>query len=179
MAQVLAVSKNAEHSFSKLNCDSIELLAGIGVKGDAHAGKTVKHRSRIRLFGSTPNLRQVHLIHQELFDELGEKGFDVKPGQIGENITTTGIALLNLPEGTILKIGEEAQVKVTGLRNPCSQLNDFQPGLMQAVLGKSPDGKLIRKSGIMCIVLAGGVVKPSDKITIEWPPKPHRVLDKV
>lgn len=179
MGRVLAVSRSACHSFGKTNEPSIELLAGLGVAGDAHAGATVKHRSRVAADPTQPNLRQVHLIHRELFDELLSEGFTVKPGQLGENLTTIDIDLLNLPRGTQLHVGSTAIIEITGLRNPCQQLNTFQPGLMEAVLGRDEAGNLIRKSGIMGIVLASGTVSPGDAIRIELPAKPHVKLERV
>ncbi len=178
-ATVTAVSRNSSHSFSKPNLASIRLLAGLGVEGDAHLGTTVKHRSRVAKDPSQPNLRQVHLIHTELFDELKGKGFAVAPGEMGENVTTRGIDLLGLPTGTRLFIGESAVVEVTGLRNPCVQIDRFQKGLMKAVLDKDEQGNLIRKSGVMGIVLEGGEVKPGDPIRVELPPAPHRHLEVV
>jgi MOSC domain-containing protein YiiM len=176
---VLAVSRSATHTFSKPNQESIQLLAGLGVEGDAHVGKTVKHRSRVAIDPTQPNLRQVHLIHTELHDELRAAGFQVSAGQMGENITTRGIDLLALPTGTRLYLGNTAVIEVTGLRNPCTQLDHFQPGLMAAVLGHDEHGKLIRKAGVMGIVLAGGEVRPNDPVRVELPPAPHRPLDRV
>lgn len=166
---VVAVARDATHHFSKPVCDRIELVAGLGVAGDAHQGVTVKHRSRVARDPSQPNLRQVHLIHRELFDELAHAGFTVAPGDMGENITTSGIDLLALPAGARLRIGTDAIVEVTGLRNPCVQLDDFQQGLMQAVLGRDAEGKLVRKSGVMSIVIAGGIVRAGDAIAVEMP----------
>ncbi len=154
-------------------------VTGLGVEGDAHLGKTVKHRSRVAVNPTQPNLRQVHLIHTELHDELRAAGFIVSPGEMGENITTRGIDLLALPTGTRLHLGDMAVVEVTGLRNPCVQLDRFQPGLMAAVLEHDAHGKLIRKAGVMGIVLAGGEVRPGDPIRIELPPAPHKPLDRV
>jgi MOSC domain-containing protein YiiM len=176
---VAAVSRDFQHSFSKPTQDSIRLLAGLGVEGDAHMGETVKHRSRVRRDPTQPNLRQVHLIHGELLDELREAGFTVAPGEMGENVTTCGIDLLDLPTGTRLHLGEAAVVQVTGLRNPCVQLDRFQPGLMAAVLGRDAEGGLILKAGIMAIVLAGGEVRPGDPIEVELPPEPHCPLVRV
>ena len=167
------------HDFSKPARDRIQLLAGLGVEGDAHAGETVKHRSRVARDPTQPNLRQVHLIHLELIAELCDAGFDVFPGAMGENITTEGLDLLSLPAGTRLRLGPSATVEVTGLRNPCLQLDRFQPGLMKAVLGRSPDGELVRKAGIMGIVLAGGEVCPGDAIDVALPAEPHRPLGVV
>lgn len=158
---------------------SITLIAGLGVEDDAHAGVTVKHRSRVRQDPSQPNLRQVHLVHEELHAELKRSGFDVQPGQMGENILTSGIDLLSLPTGTLLRIGEAAVVKITGLRNPCSQLDGVSPGLMQAVLGRDEAGNLIRRAGIMSVVIAGGEVKAGDRITSELPSEPFVVLEPV
>jgi MOSC domain-containing protein YiiM len=176
---IAAVSLSGSHEFSKTNQAHIKLLAGLGVEGDAHLGKTVKHRSRVAQDPTQPNLRQVHLIHAELHDELAGAGFLVKAGDMGENITTRGIDLLGLPTGTRLHLGDAAIVEVTGLRNPCAQLDRFQPGLMAAVLGRDEQGNLIRKAGIMGIVLVGGVLSPGDTIRIELPPEPHRPLERV
>lgn len=176
---VLAVSSSPAHTFSKSNQGSIRLLAGLGVEGDAHLGETVKHRSRVARDPRQPNLRQVHLIHAELHDELQAAGFAVSAGQMGENITTRGVDLLRLPTGTRLRLGTTAVVEVTGLRNPCTQLDDFQQGLMAAVLGRDEHGALIRKAGIMAIVLAGGEITPGDPIIVELPPEPHQTLEPV
>jgi hypothetical protein len=176
---VVAVNISRTHSFSKSNQDSIKLLAGLGIEGDAHSGKTVKHRSRVAKNPNQPNLRQVHLIHAELHAELKAAGFDISAGQMGENITTRGIDLLKLPTDTRLHLGNEAVVQVTGLRNPCAQLDLFQPGLMAAVLDKDEEGKIVRKAGIMSIVLTSGIVSTGDRIYIELPPQPYRSLDKV
>jgi MOSC domain-containing protein YiiM len=176
---VKAVSRSTTHTFSKPNEEQITLVAGHGVEGDAHAGVTVKHRSRLEKFGDTPNLRQVHLIHEELFDELREAGFAVSAGQMGENVTTHGVDLLNLPKGTKLHLGNAAIVEVTGLRNPCRQLNKFQPGLMAATLTHDVAGNLKRKAGIMGIVLSGGEVKSGDPIRVELPEGPHEPLGPV
>jgi MOSC domain-containing protein YiiM len=178
-AIVTAVSRSPSHSFSKPNRDAIRLLAGRGVEGDAHLGTTVKHRSRVAKDPSQPNLRQVHLIHAELFDELEAKGFSVAAGAMGENVTTRGIDLLRLPKGARLLIGGSAVIEVTGLRNPCVQIDRFQKGLMKAVLGKDQDGSLIRKSGVMAVVLEGGEVRPGDAIRVEMPSEPHRPLEVV
>lgn len=176
---VIAVSKSPTHTMSKNNMETIKLLADLGVEDDAHMGTTVKHRSRVDQDPTQPNLRQVHLIHSELHDELATKGFVISEGQMGENITTKGIDLLSLPKGTKLKIGEEAIVEITGLRNPCHQLEGIQKGLMKAVLSHDEHGNLIRKAGIMGIVLASGEVKRGDKITIELPSEPHMKLERV
>lgn len=168
-AEVVAVNASPSHAFSKERREAIVLLVGLGVEGDAHAGETVKHRSRVARDPSQANLRQVHLIHVELFEELAGKGFDVAPGDIGENVATRGVNLLALPRGTRLRLGAEAVVEVTGLRNPCKQLDDFRPGLMSAVLDRDADGALLRKSGVMAIVVAGGVVRPGDAIAVTLP----------
>ncbi|MEV0458036.1 MOSC domain-containing protein [Catellatospora methionotrophica] len=178
-AIVVAVSRDAEHRFSKPNLDEIELVAGVGVAGDAHAGVTVQHLSRVAADPTQPNLRQVHLIHAELHDEVREQGFEVAPGQLGENITTRGLDLLSLPRGTVLRIGSHAAVEVTGLRNPCPQIDRFEPGLLKQVVHRDADGDLVRKAGIMSIVLSGGPVRPGDPVTVELPPEPHLPLDRV
>lgn len=176
---VISVGSSPAHAFSKPPQASIRLLAGLGVEGDAHMGKTVKHRSRVARDPSQPNLRQVHLIHAELHDELNARGFSVSAGDMGENVTTRGVDLLGLPTGTRLALGAEAVVEITGLRNPCSQLDDFQPGLMAAVLDRDERGNLVRKSGVMAIVQVSGEVRPGDPITVQLPPEPHRPLEKV
>jgi MOSC domain-containing protein YiiM len=176
---VVAVSSNGEHSFTKPNRDAITLLAGLGVEGDAHAGVTVKHRSRVARDPSQPNLRQVHLIHEELFTEVAGAGFTVDPGRLGENITTRGLDLLALPTGTLLRIGDTAIVEVTGLRNPCRQIDDFQTGLLKQMLGRDERGELVRKAGVMSVVRAGGRVRPGDPIAIELPTGPHHPLRPV
>ena len=151
----------------------------MGVEGDAHQGTTVKHRSRVRLNPDAPNLRQVHLIHAELHDELREAGFVVAPGQMGENVTTRGVNLLGLAAGTRLHLGTSAVVEVTGLRNPCAQLDKIHKGLMAATLGRDEHGNLVRKAGIMGVVLAEGEVRPGDPIRVEPPPPPHQPLAPV
>ncbi len=177
--RVKSVSKSKTHTFSKYNCDRIILLKGLGVEGDAHSGENVKHRSRVAKDPNQPNLRQVHLIHSELFNELKKKGFVVNDGDMGENITTQGIDLLNLPKDTIVSIGGTAKIKITGLRNPCKQIDSLQKGLMKAVLDKDEKGNIIRKSGIMGIVLEGGEVKTGDRIIVELPQKPYAKLERV
>lgn len=177
MPKVIAVSKNHEHSFHKFSCEKIVLLEGLGVEGDAHAGVKDQHLSRN---AHLPNLRQVHLMHTELFEELAAKGFAISPGLMGENITTNGIDLLGLPKDTILRIGKQAQVQITGLRSPCHQLNErIKEGLMEALIDKTPEGNVVRKAGVMGIVLRGGEVYPNDEITVEPPPLPHLKLEKV
>jgi hypothetical protein len=166
-AQVVAISRSGTHSLSKPSEVAIRLIAGIGVEGDAHAGPTVKHRSRVRRDPTQPNLRQVHLIHAELHDELRAAGYDLVPGQMGENITTRGIDLLGLPRGARLRLGPEAVIEVTGLRNPCSQLDGLQDGLMAATIGRDTAGNLVLKAGIMAIVLTGGLVRVADQIGVE------------
>jgi MOSC domain-containing protein YiiM len=164
---------------AKSTQDSISLLAGLGVAGDAHQGVTVKHRSRVARDPSQPNLRQVHLIHAELHDELAAQGLAVVPGQMGENITTRGIDLLALPTGTRLRLGPDAVVEVTGLRNPCLQLEGIHKGLQKAVLDRDESGDLVRKAGIMSIVIAGGEIRSGDQIEVELPPLPHTPLAPV
>jgi MOSC domain-containing protein YiiM len=176
---VTAVSRSSRHTLAKPNEDRIRLVAGMGVEGDAHQGVTVKHRSRVKLNPAAPNLRQVHLVHAELHDELREAGFSVAPGQMGENVTTSGVDLLGLATGTRLHLGERAIVEVTGLRNPCAQLDKIQKGLMAATLGRDAHGNLVRKAGIMGVVLAEGEVRPGDPIRVEPPPPPYQPLAPV
>ena len=177
--RVLAVCRDAVHAFSKKSQAAITLIAGLGVEGDAHKGELVQHRSRVRANPNQPNLRQVHLIHQELFDEVAGKGFTVKAGDMGENITTVGVDLLSLPTGTVLRLGDEAEVEITGLRNPCAQIDNWQKGLLSLMVYKGEDGNLVRKAGVMGIVLKGGVIRPEDGIAVLLPPEPHRPLEPV
>jgi MOSC domain-containing protein YiiM len=177
--EVMAVSASATHSMAKSNHASIRLIEGLGVEGDAHSGATVKHQSRVAKDPDQPNLRQVHLIHAELLDELGVAGFDISAGQMGENVTTSGIDLLGLPRGARLKMGDNAVVEVTGLRNPCYQLDGIAPGLMAALVGRDENGGIVLKSGVMSVVLSGGEVKPGDPVTVELPQGPHTPLEMV
>jgi MOSC domain-containing protein YiiM len=176
---VAAVAQCGTHRFSKPTADAIQLVEGLGVEGDAHFGATVKHRSRVRRDPTQPNLRQVHLIHGELHDELRSRGFPVSPGDMGENVTTRGLDILALPAGTRLRLGSVATIEITGLRNPCSQLDGFMPGLMAATLDRDTDGNLIRKAGIMASVVIGGEVRPGDPIAVALPREPHRPLAPV
>jgi hypothetical protein len=176
---VVAVCRDGGHRFSKPVVPEITLLAGLGVDGDAHAGVTVQHRSRVAVDPSQPNLRQVHLIHAELHDDLREQGFAVEPGQFGENITTRGLDVLALPRGTVLRLGSQAVVEVTGLRNPCNQINEFRPGLLAAVLYRDAAGRVVRKAGIMGIVRHGGPIRAGDRIRVALPVGPHVPLDRV
>ncbi|MGA5069345.1 MOSC domain-containing protein [Streptomyces exfoliatus] len=178
--RVTAVSRNETYVFSKPNRESITLLAGLGVEGDVHAGATIRHQFRMTYEPGLPNLRQVHLMHEELFDELALKGFDVSAGQLGENITTRGVDLLGLPTGALLHLGEQAVVEVTGLRNPCAKINDFRAGLLGQVFSLDRDsGEFTFKSGVMAVVRRGGPVRPHDPVQVELPPPPHRPLERV
>jgi MOSC domain-containing protein YiiM len=179
VGKVIAVAKDKEHNFSKQIVSEIKILAGLGVEGDAHKGVTVMHRSRVKADPAQPNLRQVHLIHSELFDEVARQGFQVQPADLGENITTEGIDLLGLPRGTLLHIGDDVVLKVTGLRNPCVQIENHQKGLLAAVLEKAPNGSLIRKSGIMTIALRDGTVRAGDSINHILPDPPFLPLERV
>ncbi|MEV0975771.1 MOSC domain-containing protein [Streptomyces sp. NPDC049915] len=176
---ITAVSSNGVYSFTKPNRESIRLLAGFGVEGDVHGGATVKHRFRMAKDPSQPNLRQVHLMHEELFDELRAAGFEVAAGQLGENVTTRGIDLLGLPTGARLLLGDEAVVEVTGLRNPCAQIDGFHKGLLKEVVARGADGRPRFRSGIMSVVVAGGVVRPGDSVEVELPDGPHLPLEIV
>lgn len=178
-AVVTAVSRSTTHTVSKPNTQSIRLVAGLGVDGDAHAGATVKHRSRVRRDPTLPNLRQVHLIHSELHEELRSRGFHVEPGQMGENVTTRGLDLLALPTGTRLRLAADAVVELTGLRNPCVQLDWIENGLMAATLDRDESGGLIRKAGVMAVVVVGGDVRAGDPIRVELPAEPRRPLEPV
>lgn len=176
---VETVSLSAVHSLSKQVAPFIRLLAGLGVEGDTHAGTTVQHRSRVAQDPTQPNLRQLHLIAGELLDELQARGFQVQAGSIGENLTTRRLDLLALPQGTRLRLGESAVAEVTGLRNPCAQLDTLQPGLMAAVLGQDEQGELIRRAGVMAVIVVGGEVWPGDTVRAELPPPPHLGLERV
>ncbi len=176
---MIAVCRDAGHAFSKRRCDEIRLVQGRGIEGDAHFGRTVQHRSRVARDPTQPNLRQVHLLHAELHDELTAAGFDVGPGDLGENVTTRGVDLLSLPAGTRLHLGATAVVEVTGLRNPCSQLDGIRAGLMAATLDRDEHGGLVRKAGVMAIALTGGEVRACDPIRVEPPSEPHRALEPV
>jgi len=177
--RVIAVAATSTHTFSKPTQAAITVVAGLGVHGDAHCGATVKHRSRVAQDPTQPNLRQVHLIHRELFAELQRQGFKVEPGQLGENITTEGVDLLALPQGTKLFVGAQVVLQLTGLRNPCEQLNQFQPGLMSALVHRAPGGGLVRKAGVMGVVRTGGRVRPGDELRVVLPAGPHRALERV
>lgn len=176
--RVVAVHSSPVHGFRKSAQASISLREGIGVAGDAHAGPTVQHRSRVAADPSQPNLRQVHLIHGELFEALRRAGHEVEPGELGENITTLGVDLLGLPVGARLRIGD-AVVTVTGLRNPCQQINDFQPGLLKQLVHTDDEGRVVRLAGVMGIVSRGGSVAPGDGIEVELPDPPHFPLTRV
>jgi MOSC domain-containing protein YiiM len=178
--RVIGVACDGEHRFGKPPREAIRLVAGLGVHGDAHAGATVQHLSRVAKAPQTPNLRQVHLIHGELLDELAAKGFAVAPGELGENVTTRDIDLLGLSRGTRLRLGAEAVIEVSGLRNPCWQIDaNIAPGAMAATLDRAPDGSLVRKAGVMAVVLAGGEVRPGDAIEMVLQPHEHRALEPV
>ena len=177
--RVVAVARDRQHAFSKRPATHIRVVAGLGIVGDAHEGATVQHRSRIAVDPTQPNLRQVHLLHAELFAELKAKGFDIAAADLGENVTTESLDLLGLPRGTLLRLGSDVALSVTGLRNPCAQIERFRPGLLAAVLDRGPGGEIIRKAGIMTIAIAGGIVRPGDPIDVVLPDPPHVPLDRV
>lgn len=176
---VAAVASSPDHAFSKQVSASVRVVAGHGVVGDTHAGVTVQHRSRVRADPTQPNLRQVHLIHAELFDQLAGAGFDVAPGDLGENVTTRGIDLLALPRGTRLAIGPDVVLEVTGLRNPCQQINDFQAGLLKHVVVPDGAGGVVRKAGVMAVVEQGGTITAGDDVAVHLPDEPHEPLAPV
>lgn len=178
-ATITAVSLSSGHTFSKQAFEHITLLEGLGVEGDAHCGITVKHRSDVARDPTRLNLRQVHLIHSELFDELHQQGFAVEASMLGENVTTRGVDLLALPVDTELQLGDDAVVRLTGLRNPCSQIDGLQKGLLSAVVERRPDGEIIRKTGVMAVVIKGGVVRQGDELIVNLPALPHRKLERV
>lgn len=176
---VEAVCLSGEHAFSKDPVEAAMVLEGLGLEGDTHAGRTVQHRSRVARDPSQPNLRQVHLMHAELHDEVRAAGHPVQAGSLGENLTTRGIALLQLPTGARLRVGSSVVLEVTGLRNPCSQINDFSPGLLKLVLGTDDDGNVVRRAGVMAVVVSGGEVRRGDPISVELPAGPHQPLQPV
>lgn len=177
--QVVSVALDESHRFSKKSVSAIEVVTGLGVAGDAHEGETVKHRSQVAVDPSQPNLRQIHLIHAELFEELELKGFSVGAADLGENITTSGIDLLALPRHALMRIGPDVRLEVTGLRNPCAQIDRFKSGLLAAVLDRGPNNQVIREACIMAIVQEGGSVRLGDLITVEMPPTPYLPLERV
>jgi len=179
VARVVAVHRSDSHEFSKTPVDVIELVAGVGVEGDAHAGAQVKHRSRVAADPTQPNLRQVHLMHTELFEQVAVKDFTVRPGDLGENITTEGLDLLGLPVGTTLAIGPDALITLTGLRNPCRQINTFSDGLLSELVYNDDEGITVRLGGVMSVVVRGGTIRPGDTIAVGLPPEPHHALERV
>lgn len=179
VARVVAVHRSDSHGFSKPSVDAVELIAGIGIEGDAHAGAQVKHRSRVAVDPTQPNLRQVHLMHTEIFDHVGANGFTVESGDLGENITTADIDLLALPVGTTLAVGPDALITLTGLRNPCGQINAFSDGLLKQLVFRNDEGDTVRLGGVMTVVVRGGTVRPGDTITVGLPPEPHHALERV
>jgi MOSC domain-containing protein YiiM len=176
---VIAVCSKETHGVRKLQRAAVKLVVNHGVEGDYHAGALVRHRSRVARDPQQPNLRQVHLMHAELFDELSAIGIDVAPGDMGENITTRGLPILDLTPGTRLHLGDSAIVEITGCRNPCAQLNDIDQRLLAQVAQKAADGSIIRKAGIMGIVIVGGVVRPGDAIRVEAPANTSARLEPV
>lgn len=174
--RVVAVSSDDTHRFSKVPRPEVVLLQGLGVEGDAHLGVTVQHRSRVARDPDQPNLRQVHLVHAELLDEFAEQGHAVGPGDLGENLLTRGLDLLGLPTDTRLELGPEAVVRVTGLRNPCRQIDAFSPGLLALAVGRDADGTVVRRAGVMAVVERGGTVRPDDEVVVVLPEGPHRPL---
>ena len=179
---VAAVHRSDEHTFSKATCESIELVAGLGVNGDAHQGAKVKHRSRVAANPDQPNLRQIHLVMSELLDEVNSAGHNVVAGQLGESITTTGIDLISLPVGSMLRIGDTALVALTGLRNPCPQIKSVGDGLMKMMFiddQDNPEGPKIGRTGVMGVVIAGGIVAADDGIKIRFPAGPLTRMEKV
>lgn len=177
---VIGVARDEEHRFGKVPQPRIRLIAGLGVEGDAHAGATIRHRSRRKKNPEVPNLRQVHLLQAELFEELAEKGFSVRAAEMGENVTTSDIDLLGLPRGAKLRLGAQAVVKLTGLRNPCWQIDaNIGKGAMEATLDRAPDGTLVRKAGVMAIVIEGGEIAPGDAIEVLELPEERLPLEAI
>jgi MOSC domain-containing protein YiiM len=179
VGSIVALHRSDQHGFSKQATDEVELVAGVGIVGDAHAGPLVQHRSRVAADPTQPNLRQVHLLGRELLDELAGAGHAVEPGDLGENLTTEGLALGDLATGSVLRLGETALIAVTGLRNPCHQIEAFQPGLLERLSYRDDEGAWVRRGGIMAVVLLGGTVAVGDAIEVAAPPGPHRPLQRV
>jgi len=179
MGSVAHLHRSESHSFSKHHVDELVLLTGMGVQGDVHCGATVKHRSRVEPESAPPNLRQVHLMPQELHDELRDAGFTAGPGDLGENITTTGLDLVALPTGTVLRIGDGALLALTGLRNPCLQIDNFERGVLKQVMTRDADGNVVRRAGVMSVVILGGTIRRGDRIDVALPPEPRAPLDLV
>lgn len=177
--RILALARSDAYTFSKVREPALRLIAGEGVEGDIHCGQTVRHRSRVAADPTRPNLRQVHLIHSELLGELREKGFEVEPGALGENVTTRGLDLLALPAGTLLRLGPDARLEVTGLRNPCGQINGLHAGLLAMVRTRGDRGEVIRRAGVMAVVIEGGRIETGDTIGVMLPHEPHRPLECV
>lgn len=177
--KIIALARSGAHDFSKQCSENLLVIAGIGIEGDAHAGEKVQHHSRVAIDPAQPNLRQVHLLHSELLDELRSEGFEVEPGQLGENMTTRGIDLLGLPTGTVLRIGQSAQLEVTGLRNPCKQIEAFRPGLLARLARKRGDGTIERLAGVMAIAIEDGEVACGDTVAVQLPVLPHHPLEPV
>lgn len=176
---VVAVHRSDSHSFSKPSAAAVTLVAGLGVEGDAHAGARVQHRSRVARDPEQPNLRQVSLFTQEMLDLVGERGFAVGPGDLGENVTTEGVDLFALPTGTVLRLGDDAMVVLTGLRNPCGQINGLHEGLLGELRVEGPDGEVVRRGGVMSMVVHGGVVRAGDTIRVALPPGPPIDMQRV
>lgn len=176
---IVALARNGEHRFYKQPVPDLTLIAGQGVLGDAHCGVTVKHRSRVARDPTQPNLRQVHLIGAELLDEVTAKGLPVAPGEMGENVTLRGLDLLSLPRGTVLHLGREAAIELTGLRNPCAQIDAFRPGLLAEMLPRGADGQVIRRAGVMAVVRNGGVIRVGDAVAVVLPDAPHQPMTPV
>ncbi len=177
--RIVSLSRSPIHAFSKDGATTLRLIAGIGIEGDAHAGQRVQHRSRVAVDPTQPNLRQVHLLHAELLHDLKAKGFSIRPGQLGENILTQDIDLLGLPTGARLALGDEAEIEITGLRNPCRQIESFESGLLEHVAYRDESGNLVRLVGVMAVVLTAGEILLGDPIRIRLPAPPHRSLAPV
>jgi MOSC domain len=172
---VVAVAADRGHRFSKPTRDRIVLLEGHGVEGDAHAGPFVRHRYLARRRPRVPNLRQVHLIPSELFRSLSEAGFEVAAGDLGENITTTGLDLERMPLGTLIEFGLMAMIELTGLRTPCVLIDRFQAGLKRQVLSSDETGPPF-KCGVLGVVRSGGPVAAGDAARARLPSSRFRTL---
>ena len=145
------------------------------MEGDAHAGPFVRHRHLARRHPKMPNLRQVHLIPSELFQALRADGYELRPGDLGENILTAGLDLEALPLGTILKLGAEAAIELTGLRTPCVLIDRFKPGLKRRMLVEEY-GRPRFRCGVMAVVRSSGRISTGDAIAVRLPSEPLKSL---
>lgn len=175
---VLAVSADRGHRFRKMPQRDILLVEGHGVEGDAHAGPFVRHRYLARRQPRLPNLRQVHLIPSALFGTLRRCGYEIGAGGLGENVTTAGLNLEEMPLGTRILLGQTASVELIGLRTPCVLIDRFRSGLKQHLLAFAKTGPAFR-CGVMGVVRTGGRVAAGDVARVVLPSPPVRALPPI